>query len=152
MIRPTTAQDVLLLADQMREADKKEVEALSGLDPLATLTLGLFHSSTCITGFGEEGELLGICGVVPVIPGWQGSVWMLTTDAIQKYAKTLVKEGRKWLDQQQAEYPVLTNVVTESNDVHVRLIKHMGFEFKEPIDNYGAAGVRVLPFERVRNV
>lgn len=152
MIRPATSQDVVELVKHLREDDRQEIEALSGLDPLASISMGLFHSDPCIAGVGAEGELVLLCGVVPVVPNKVGSVWMLSTDAITANARELIVEGRKWLDEQNARYPVLTNVVTESNDVHVRLIKHMGFEFKEPIDNYGAGKVRVIPFERKRNV
>ena len=148
MIRKANASDIMKLAENMREADKQEVEALTGLDPLAALSLGLFHSDVCWAGYGDDGEIVGIWGITPVVPNAVGSVWLLSTDAIKGYGRELIRDGSKWLDEQNALYPVLTNVVTESNDVHIRLIKHLGFEFKEPIDNYGAAGVRVLPFER----
>lgn len=144
--------DIMDVAQRMREADKQEVEALTGLDPLAVLSLGLLHSSPCITCVASDGEIVGIAGVAPVVRNKVGSIWFLSTDAVEQHALQLVREGREWLDELNALYPVLANVVTESNDVHIRLIKHLGFEFKEPIDNYGAAKVRVIPFERHKHV
>lgn len=147
MIRKATPQDVLDFAPNMRDADKQEVEALTGLDPLACLMLGLMHSDPCMAGVSNEGEIVMIFGINQLDPG-VGAIWMLSSNAIKDHARELVREGKRWLDEQHALYPVLTNVVDERNDVHRRLIKHMGFSFGEPINNYGVAGVRVIPFER----
>lgn len=145
-LRETVPQDILEFAPNMREADKQEVRSLSGLDPLAVLSTGLFHSKPCMTGVDEQGEIVLICGVVP--NGGVGSIWMLSTDAITQNKRELIREGRRWVDEQSALYRVLTNVVDERNVVHQRLIKHMGFKFGDPINNVGVEGIRVLPFER----
>lgn len=148
MIRPATASDILEFAPQMREADKREIEDITGLDPLAALSIGLFQSDPCVVGINPEGEVVGIFGVVPLVPNKIGNVWFLSSPAVERSARHVLREGRAWLDEQSARYPVLTNVVSESNDVHQRLIKHMGFQFLMPIDNYGAGRIRVIPFER----
>ncbi len=147
MIRYATPADIMDVAQRMREADKEEIEVIAGLDPLAALSLGHIHSDRCIACVAPGGEVVGIAGVSPIVPEQVGSIWFLSTDGITKHARRLVIEGRKWLDALHALYPVLTNVVTESNDVHIRLIKHLGFNFMEPIDNFGVSNVRVLPFE-----
>lgn len=150
MIRSATAEDILKFAPTMREEDVEEVKAVAGLDPLACLTLGMFHSDSCVVGVSPEGDIVGVFGVVPVIPDKVGSVWFLSSPAITQNARHVLAEGRAWLDGQNARYPVLTNVVSESNVTHIRLIKHLGFTFGEPIDNYGAGRIRVIPFERKR--
>lgn len=142
------AEDILAFAPNMREADKEEIEAVTGLDPLAALSIGLFQSDTCVVGINPEQEIVGVFGVVSIVPNKIGNVWFLSSPAVERSARHVLIEGREWLDEQNARYPVLTNVVSESNDVHQRLIKHLGFEFMEPIDNYGAANIRVIPFER----
>lgn len=147
MIRKATPQDVLSFAPRMREADKQEVEALTGLDPLACLSLGLMHSDPCMAGVGSNGEVVMIFGITRMDQN-TGGIWMLASDEIKDNVRELVRMGKRWLDEQQALYPVLTNVVDERNDVHLRLIKHMGFKFLEPITDYGPGKVTVIPFER----
>lgn len=150
MIRPTVPQDLVDFVPMMREDDRLEVEAITGLDPLSSLAIGLFHSDACMTGFAVDGSLAGIMGVVPIVPRQIGSIWFLSTEAVVKHRRQLLTEARVWLDEQQALYPVLTNVVSVRNEVHKRLLKHLGFTFLEPIDNYGAGRIRVIPFERKR--
>ena len=148
MIRKATASDILELAKNLREADVEEVRAITGLDPLEALSIGLMQSDSCVVGVSTSGNTVGVFGVVSVIPNKVGNVWFLSTHEVEREARGVLTEGRVWLDEQNALYPVLTNVVSESNDVHRRLIKHLGFEFLEPINNYGAGGIRVIPFER----
>ncbi|MGH0000107.1 phage protein Gp13 family protein [Pseudovibrio ascidiaceicola] len=148
MIRPATAEDILDFAPKMREADKEEVEAIIGLDPLAALSIGLFQSDQCCIGINPEGEVVGVFGVVPIVPNQIGSVWFLSSDAITRSARHVVREAREWLDEQNATYPILTNVVTDANTVHKRLLRSLGFTFGTPIENYGTGRVRVIPFER----
>lgn len=148
MIRPATVQDVMDFAPTMREADVEEVKATVGLDPLDALAIAYFQSDQPCVAYNRYDEVVGIIGVVPLVPNKVGSVWFLSSDAVTRGVKTMVIEAREWLDEQNALYPVLCNVVAESNVVHRRLLKHLGFDFKEPVDNYGAGKIRVIPFER----
>lgn len=146
MIRPTIASDLVDLAPRLRDADLLEIEALAGLGPLEALSVGLFHSTSCMTGVGEGGSIVAIFGVAPLKHG-VGSVWLLTAPEVVEYRREILTTGRKWLDEQNALYPVLTNWVTESNDVHLRLIKHLGFKLGETIT---IGTVRAIHFERRR--
>lgn len=146
-IRTSVAQDILEFAPTMRKADVEEVRSIAGLDPLEALSVGLFTSKPCMTGVDEDGEIVMLFGIVPGSDNI-GYVWMLSTDAIAQNKRELIREGKRWLDEQSALYRVLTNVVDKRNVVHQRLIKHMGFQFGDPIDNYGVERISVLPFER----
>lgn len=148
MIRTATPQDILAIAENMRDADKYEVEALTGLSPLEALSVGLFHSDHCVVGVGKDDELVGAWGCMSAGVLDVGCVWFLSTDAVTRNVREVIVEGRAWLDQWQGKYPVLTNYVTTENSVHIRLIKALGFEFGDPIHNYGTGGVSVLPFKR----
>lgn len=151
MIRPTIASDILDLAPRLREADVEEVHALAGVDPLAALAVGLFQSSSCMTGVGRDGSIVGVFGVVP-LPDGDASVWFLSSPEIVQNTREIIVEGRKWLDEQNALYPVLKNVCSKSNVVHLRLIRCLGFTFLEPMEDVGPGGITVIPFERTRNV
>lgn len=148
MNRTATPADVMELAENMREADIEEVRATIGLGPLEAVSVGFMQSDDPRALFNPEGELVGIVGIVPIVPNSSGSIWFLSTPALEKGYGTVFKWALEWLDEQQALYPVLHNVVAESNVVHRRLLKHLGFKFLDPIDNYGAGKIRVIPFER----
>lgn len=148
MIRTATPEDVMAFAPTMREEDIEEVRATVGLGPVEALSIGYFQSDEAKVAINRYDEVVGIIGVVPLIKGELGSVWFLSSDAVTRGVKTMVLEAREWLDEQNRKYRVLANVVADSNTTHKRLLKHLGFEFKEPIDNYGAGKIRVIPFER----
>lgn len=148
MIRPATPQDALELAPKMRAMDRYEVEAIAGLDPLAALALGLFHSDPCWAGVDAEGRVVAMWGIVPLVPNSHGSIWLLSSDMVGDHVREIVKSAGKWLDEQQKKYPLLTNVVSADNRVHQRLLRYLGFTLLEPIDNFGPSKVRVIPFER----
>lgn len=147
MIRKATPQDVVELAEKMREEDIEEVRAVAGLGPLEAVSVGFMQSDVCLRLDTAEGELLGIVGIVKM-PDASGNIWFLSTPAIEDGFRPIFRWALEWLDEQLALYPVLSNVVAESNVVHRRLLKHLGFQFLEPIDNYGVEGIRVIPFER----
>lgn len=146
MIRNATAQDVLDMSQKLRVEDEKEIEALTGLDTLAALTLGYFHSDSCMAAVGRSGNVCGLFGVVPVAEA-VGSVWLLTSHEIVPNIREVLETGNAWLDEQNAIYPVLTNIVTASNSLHLTLIEHLGFQLGSPY-TLDDGETRVIPFER----
>lgn len=149
MIRQTLPSDLTDLAPRLTEADLKEIEVLTGLGPLEAMSAGLFRGSVCMTGVSDEtGEIVCVFGVVPY-NAMVGSVWFLTSPSIHNHKREIVRSARKWLDEQNARYPVLTNFVTESNDVHLRLVRYLGFTLGDPIAIDGSTE-RAIPIERKR--
>jgi hypothetical protein len=149
MIKQTTPEDVMEMHSSVRDEDEREVRSLTGLSILEALTIGLVHSEDCITGFSPEGDRVLIAGVVRGDPA---SVWMLSTPAISSCKREIVTEGRAWVEEMTAKYGEIANVVSADNSVHIGLLRFMGFEFGDPIDNYGTDMIRVLPFKRNDNV
>jgi hypothetical protein len=147
MIRKSVTADVVELSGTMREADRHEVEALAGMDPMAALTLGFFHSELCMTGLDEEGRVGAMWGIVPT-EGGHGSIWLLSSPVIEQNVREYLTAAKPWLEHQLTRYVSLSNMVTDSNTVHKRLLKFLGFTFGTPIDNFGPGKVRAIPFIR----
>ena len=147
MIEPATVADVMELAEKLTPADVHEIKALAGMDPLEALSIGLMHSHSCMAGRAADGELACLFGVTKAAEGI-GAVWLLSSPAIRRCAREVVTTGREWLDQMNAIYPVLLNVVSQENTVHLRMIKALGFQLGSPIENYNQSGVTAVPFER----
>lgn len=145
MIRVSIAGDVSDLAPRLREEDKREIEVLTGLSPLEALSVGLFQSDVCITAV-KGGKVIAMAGVAPVNKR-TGSVWLLTSPEIVDHKRELVVFGRKWLDEQHKLHRDLSNYVTASNELHIRLIRHLGFTFGEPFVLPGS-GEKIIPFIR----
>lgn len=146
MIRPSTYDDVVYMAENMRDADKEEVQLIAGLSPMQSLSLGFINSKECITGITRGGRIACIAGVVPLHKG-MASIWMLSTPDITRAKREIVTDGIKWVKRMRRTYGQLSNCVSEDNIVHYRLIKHMGFRFGKPFKIPGK-NVRAIPFKR----
>lgn len=127
-VRFSRASDVPILAANLREADRAELEAL-GTTPLPSLAHGFVHSRPPHTILVED-EPVGMFGAVPLSPG-VGAVWLLGTDKlVQGVTKwEFLHQCRGWVGELQRGYHVLTNIVDHRNAVHRKWIKWCGFKF-----------------------
>lgn len=148
MIRPSVPADALELAPRLRTADVTEISVLSGMEPLEALSHGFLNSSSCMTGIGKCGGIVGMFGVVPWPAGdREGLVWFLSSDRISENKREIIVGGRTWIEAQLAHYNILHNVVSTHNTVHINLIEHLGFTFG---GRTLVGGAEVLPFHRRR--
>lgn len=149
-MRPATQEDALYLAPRLREADSREVRALTGLPPEAVVPQCLEASDAAWTGCADGGEPAFICGTQPVfgVPdvGW---VWMVGSDLIFKHRWELLNRSKEALPLVHSRYPILTNHVDERNTLHIQWLRWMGFSFLRRIERWGAAGIPFLEFARL---
>ena len=85
---------------KLRVEDEKEIEALTGLDTLAALTLGYFHSDSCMAAVGRSGNVCGLFGVVPVAEAVGGACERLLTshEIVPNIREVLGRQGtRGWM-------------------------------------------------------
>jgi hypothetical protein len=135
--------DEIELATRLRKADRDEIEAASGMEPVDALRVSAELSApacSIIDNDWDEGEVVGMFGCVP-----DGTVWLLAADALVQppLRRQFLRECRTYLDA--LPYPLLHNVVDERNKVHIRWLQWMGFTFiGEPI----LVGPNKLPFRK----
>lgn len=146
--REIRAGDIARIADNMREADRREVIAARGNAGirmrvvLANAVLMSSRSWTCVAADHEPAALLG---VVPLsLLNGIGSPWLLGTDRIDDFAVSFVKQGRKRVQDMLDLFPRLVNYVDARNDRTIKWLVHLGFELSAP-EPYGVAG---MPFRR----
>ena len=154
-----TEEHARALAPILRPADRAEIEALTGLEPLEVL-LEHVKQYEAWAMFSNAGELAGMCGVVPVyepLPDappkyiMGGIVWMVGSDVLDKHTVEFLRASRKWVEEQQARYETLNNVVDARNAKHIQWLKWLGFEVaKEPI-LWGSKLLPFYPFKRTRS-
>lgn len=146
--RPTTADDVLYVAERIRKADRQEIAASVGGTPLRSLTRGLSLSAPCRTIVIDDVPV-AIFGVVPDQTNPErGFIWMLGTDAIESAPMTILRNCRALVETLNTFYPILTNVVDARNTVHLKWLRWCGFEFIKKHRRFGRAKRTFIEFVR----
>jgi len=142
-IRPATVEDALALV--LRQADREEVEALTGRDAREALVESVVRSAAAWAGLAN-GELVCLFGVVPVsLVGVTGIPWLLGSDAVTRYGRPFLRRNRAYLREMLREFPVLRNVVDARNTVSIRWLEWLGFTLGTP-QPMGVCGLPFIPF------
>ena len=123
--RPATIRDAVIVANNLREEDRAEVEGL-GQNPLH-IPYGVVISSHSTYFHTRDGSAAGIVAITDVGDN-VGQIWMLCTPAIHKEPVTFVKQAKLWLAGVEHNYRLLWNLADARNHVHHKLLKHLGFK------------------------
>jgi hypothetical protein len=141
-IRPATLADCESLAPRLREEDKAEALAASGIPALYALKLSL----------GPETFVIDIDGTPEMIFGCPNGVpWMFSTPVpvSPKWRRAFLRETAKMVDIWQAKFPILHNFIDARNTTHMRWLKWLGFTFIARHDRYGPLGLPFYEFVRI---
>eukprot|EP01037_Dinobryon_pediforme_P020249 gene20249-20821_t len=135
----------------MRPEDIDEVRASSGLSPEVALRIGFGFSAAPLTlADPATGVPIGIMGVVPE-DGLVGRIWMLGTPMIGALGLSFLRRNRLVIDGLNTVYPILTNMVDERNEVHIKWLKWLGFTFIRRHPAHGAERRPFIEFVRILN-
>lgn len=127
----------------MRDADKKEVFATSGEDPVTALHNSVEASLMTWLFFGDD-EPLCIAGVSQMTESI-GVPWLLCANNIRDVPNHIFMEcSRALMEEWSQHFAVLTNYVDVRNTVSERWLQKLGFEKKETVP----FGFLQLPFTR----
>lgn len=139
--------DPAAIAPFLREADKNEIKAMSGLDPELAVHWSVKASDETLFMCRPDGHPILIGGVGKT-DGY-GVPWMLGTPSLKKYSKSLTKYARLWVDRWTEEYGVLSNYVDARNKVHINWLTHLGFTVERKDEYIGYdRDVPFYPFYR----
>lgn len=129
-VRDAKIVDVLILASNIRDCDRREIWHMSRKSPFDAFKIGhdLSDRPLVIEHRGQPIAMFGVSGN----KGSIGVPWMLGTDGITKISKSLLRECRDYVEEMHKDYPVLTNFVWSKNVVHIAWLKWLGFQFGEP--------------------
>lgn len=153
IVRDTTTADLMWLAAFMREEDKKEVAAASGLTPAQTMIHGGQHSPFLKTVLVDDIPMLVFGVASHPSDKLVGTVWMLATDYLMapRCRRVLRHHSRPWINKLQDDYPILTNIADKRNKAHLRWLKWCGFTFINEV-YLGPSRAPFLEFVRIKNV
>lgn len=150
--RPANILDAEHMAPRLRPADVDEVWAASGSSPMVALTRGLYYSVSPIVGVDAQDLPVCMGGVVPSGDPLVGLIWMLGTTDIESHRLSFLRRSRPWVEQWNGEFPLLTNVVDERNQLHIRWLRWLGFTFIARHPRYGFERRPFLEFVRTPHV
>jgi len=140
-IHPITVKAALEVASNLLPADYREIMEGHGADPFKYLLLEAAKAE-CVYFSGPSGRTAGMAGVEP-----DGRIWMLCTDVILDTPIKFAREAKRYVDSR--EEKLLWNVVDKRNEVHLKLLKFLGFKFLREL-NFGPNQLPFIEFCRVR--
>ena len=123
--RPATYKDGLLVLNNIRPEDLREVRGM-GSTPLQ-VPFGILISEHATFFHDIDGTPAGLAGVVR-LNHHEGQIWMLCTPLITTKPHTFVRGAKRWLKEVEKDYDLLWNLADTRNDVHHKLLKHLGFK------------------------
>lgn len=144
----TTRDDLLLLIANMRDDDRREIEAY-GL-PINKVVWRSYKGSLICKSIFVNNELAAIFGLAGELLDEVGTPWLFTTYASEKvsplrFARIYQREVLKML----RLFPALENYVDTRYTKSIRLLENIGFTVHEP-NKYGMIGSDFRRFEMKR--
>lgn len=135
--RPATPDDIRQVALRLREDDRREVRAVTGLDPLLALHPQGLEGRWVQTAGIVRPEIL--FGVDPVFDHPEvGLIWLLGTDEVFANPVEFAVTSRRIFDDIHSRYPVLTNFMDARNTRHRKFVEWLGFRVLRTIPAWGA--------------
>lgn len=123
-IEPT--DDVLrLVAGRMNEADVRESQAIGFEEPLHALRFSRDSSVFCMAAAAQDGEVLGVGGLVTRDD--LGIPWAILTQAGARRKRWVLREARRWIADWSQRYE-LRNGLHAQNAKARALVEVLGFE------------------------
>lgn len=141
--------DVDELVKNLREEDLREIEDVSGRGAREAILSGVILGEPSLTMRDLSGALIGILSVLPI--GTQvGAVAFSGTPLIAHRKSAFLRGSRDILAHLDTQFDTLLNICDARNEVHHSWLKWLGFTFIRKIDRFGAHGVPVYEFARIR--
>jgi hypothetical protein len=138
------------IAGAMRDADREEVKAASGLSPEVALAMSFEVSTRCWTALDGDTPFI-MFGVAP-FPGLAntGSPWLLGTPHIVEHPAFFLRNSRPIVSQMLDEYTTLINYVDCRNRLSVRWLQWCGFHLVDYIHEFGVARIPFYQFSFIK--
>lgn len=77
----------------------------------------------------ETGSIAGVFGLCDSGNPDVGYIWALTSEEVFDKKFRLHRVSKKFIDESQSKYKILTNLVWEGNESHIKWLTALGFIF-----------------------
>lgn len=141
--------DIMAVAADMRDIDRKELALAGGNEPLEVLKQSFENSEycRCIELDGRPVALFGVRR--PFLLSRKGLIWLLGTKDLVRMKKSFVENSMKYVNEGFKYVDCLENYVWIENKLSIRWLKWCGFKFDEPRP-YGLKNALFLHFYKER--
>lgn len=147
--RETAKEDIPYLAVNLRNEDRAEILASSGLSPEVALEMGRVISRRCRTICMSDGTPAGIYGVSDTKIKGLGSIWLLATPDLLKVQRQFLRECREGISEISQGYSCVFNYTDARNAVHHKWLKWCGFTFIKEHKNFGKQNETFYEFVKI---
>tara|TARA_R110002074_G_scaffold123695_1_gene259604 strand:+ start:689 stop:1234 length:546 start_codon:yes stop_codon:yes gene_type:complete len=124
------------LAFKLRPMDNYEVCAM-GNTPLEVLVLPFRYTRKGVNTYTvlDDGNVVAMFGVVSNPHNLKhGTVWMLSSEELDKHWKYFTKRTKKWANYFLSDYEYVANYITIEHKTNIKWLKWLGFSFNsEPL-------------------
>jgi hypothetical protein len=146
--RPAIAADAVLFYPKLRAADLDELRAGS-VDAASLLERSIMVSDECMVAEdAKTHEPVAIWGVSETKPGY-GEIWLMATDLVKKHQTTFLRTSAKAIADYLERYSVLGNMVLDTNHLHIKWLKWLGFKFINHHKGFGVNGEGFYEFVKI---
>ena len=142
---PATIEDVVELAENLRDEDREELRSLGSPYPISAIRHSVSLSfPEAIAARDDEHRTIAIFGVMPRTLTGDAVPWLLATPLIRHYRRQLLTHGKELVRAWLAEYHALENDIPADSLRNKALLRHLGFTFDEPRPNPHGAPVQTF--------
>ena len=120
------------IADNIREADKRELYDYLLLSPIEALEKSYAVSTLCWTGLIDGAPVCMFGASRASYLSDTGLVWMIGTKALDDHAMTFLRRCKHMVEVMRTVFPRLENYVAEYNEKSIAWLKWLMFEFGQP--------------------
>lgn len=149
-VTPASLDDVRSVAQRLRGEDRRELEEIGGRPASELLTLGLLSGDPCVTLWSPDELRIAILTVIRTGSS-AGAIALSGTADIERFSKAFLRGSRECLEVLHRDYDLLFNVCDARNVVHRRWLKWLGFREIRAVEGYGAEGITVIEFAKLRS-
>lgn len=146
-IVPATSAHVGEMSLTMRQVDRDEAIAQTGIHPALALGMSVGNSEAVWAGLAD-GRVLCVFGVAETDEG-HGAPWMLGSDLLVPHQRKFLRHCVECVEIMQTMFPVLENHVDARNKTAIRWLRWLGFDIL-PTEPHGPYGLPFHPFKRVK--
>lgn len=148
-VLPLMAADLPALAELVRQADREEIEAATGL-PIAEALARLLPGSCKASKIVHQGLVLAVFGDAAHSAG-VGVPWLISTERVEQFPREFLRVCRPEVADMLDRHGSLINYVDARNTAAMRWLRWLGFKFGEAVP-YGHAGLPFFQFGMTREV
>lgn len=150
VVKEPNVEDIKEISEHLRKEDIRECADVGGMHPSeALLESWAVSKDNCFAASHQDRGWICIWGCSPTGALGVGSPWLLGTPEIENVPLTFLRESKRWIAETHKEYPIMTNIADERNEIHLKWLRWLGFKFVNRYEEFGPGKVSVIQFAKV---